>query len=304
MEKGNSKKGLVFLIVTAVVWGFACVGQVAGADKITPFYFNFSRYLLGSLSVIPLIFIFERNAHDKEMKKTSLIAGLMAGVALFAASYVQQVGIMLTDSAGKGGFITGLYMIFVPIIGIFLGKKTGLQIWVGAGFGVVGLFLLCLGGSGSELTLTKGDLLLILCAVLFAIHILIIDHFGQRMYSLRFAFVQFATSAVLNCIGTFIFEDFALAPLKAALIPVLYCGIGSVGVAYTCQILGQKYSDPTSASVILSTESMFSAIGGALILHERMTAQGYFGCALIFIGIMLTQINFDKLRRGKKSKAV
>lgn len=164
------------------------------------------------------------------------------------------------------------------------------------------MFLLCLGGS--ELTLTKGDLLLILCAVLFAIHILIIDHFGQRMYSLRFAFVQFATSAVLNCIGTLIFENFALAPLKAALIPVLYCGIGSVGVAYTCQILGQKYSDPTSASVILSTESMFSAIGGALILHERMTTQGYIGCALIFIGILLTQINFDKFRRGKKSKAV
>ena len=140
--------------------------------------------------------------------------------------------------------------------------------------------------------------------MLFAIHILIIDHFGQRMYSLRFAFVQFATSAVLNCIGTLIFEDFALAPLQAAIIPVLYCGIGSVGVAYTCQILGQKYSDPTSASVILSTESMFSAIGGALILHERMTTQGYIGCALIFIGILLTQINFDKFRRGKKSKAV
>lgn len=302
MENSNSKKGLVFLIVTAVIWGFACVGQVVGAGSMTPFYFNFSRYFLGSLSVIPLIFIFERGAHDKQMMKTSLIAGLMAGVALFAASYVQQVGISLTDSAGKGGFITGLYMIFVPIIGIFLGKKTGLQIWVGAGFGIVGLFLLCLGGS--ELTLTKGDLLLVLCAVLFAIHILIIDHFGQRMYSLRFAFVQFATSAVLNCIGTFIFEDFALAPLKAALIPVLYCGIGSVGVAYTCQILGQKYSDPTSASVILSTESMFSAIGGALILGERMTTQGYIGCALIFIGIMLTQVNFDKFRCGKKSKAV
>ena len=113
MENSNSKKGLVFLIVTAVVWGFACVGQVVGADSMTPFYFNFSRYFLGSLSVIPLIFIFERGAHDKEMMKTSLIAGLMAGVALFAASYVQQVGIMLTDSAGKGGFITGLYMIFV-----------------------------------------------------------------------------------------------------------------------------------------------------------------------------------------------
>lgn len=298
MEKKFSVKGFVFLVMTAVIWGFACVAQVLGADSMTPFYFNFSRYLLGTLSVIPMFMIFEKGATDKKKLKMTLIAGIPAGFALFAASMVQQIGFGLTDSAGKGGFITGLYMIIVPILGLFLGHKTGLSTWIGAGFGVVGLFMLCVGDS--SFTFTLGDFLLILCAVFYAVHILIVDHFVQDIYSLRFSFVQYATSTVLNLICTLIFEEFALAPLQAALIPVLYCGIGSVGIAYTCQILGQKYSDPTSASVILSTESVFSAIGGALILNERFTTMGYVGCVLILIGILLTQIDFKAFKRRKR----
>ena len=289
MQKKYSPKGIIFLITAAVVWGFAFVAQAIGSGSMTPFYFNFSRYIIGTISVITVILIFEKNANDAQMKKTTLIAGVTAGVILFTASYLQQLGIEMTDSAGKSGFITGLYMIIVPIIGIFIGRKTGIMTWIGALLGVVGLFLVCMGGS--SFTITTGDIFLILCAPIFAVHILVIDHFGQQIYSLRFAMTQFATCALLNLIGTLLFEEIALEPLKTAIIPVLYCGIMSVGVAYTCQILGQKYSEPTSASIILSTESVFSAIGGAIILHERMSIAGYVGCVMIFAGIVLSQLN-------------
>lgn len=298
MEKKYSKKGALFLAVAAIVWGFAFVAQVTGSSDMTPFFFNFSRYLLGTLSVIPVIMIFERGAKDKKMMKTTVAAGIASGTVLFIASFLQQYGIMLTDSAGKGGFITGLYMIFVPIFGIFLGNKTGVLTWIGAVLGVSGLFLVCMGGG--KITITQGDFYLILCAVFFAVQILTIDHFGQRMYSLRFAITQFATCTVLNFVCALIFEDMALEPLKNAVIPVLYCGLMSVGVAYTFQIIGQKYCEPTSASIIMSTESVFSAIGGAILLSERMSAAGYLGCVLIFAGIILSQLKLGKDNSSEK----
>ncbi len=301
MEKKYSKKGLLFLIATAVIWGFACVAQVMGSDSMTPCYFNFARFLLGSISVIPIIFLFEKEAPDKKKLKRSVVVGIPAGLALAAAAITQQIGFGLTDSAGKGGFITGLYMILVPIFSIFVGKRTDIRTWIGALFGVGGLFLLCMGDS--SLIITKGDLLILLCSVFYAVHILIVDRFGQDIYSLRFSFVQYATCTVVNLILTLIFEEITVAPLMDALIPVLYCGIGSVGIAYTCQILGQKYSDPTAASIILSTESVFSAIGGAILLNERFSAKGYMGCALILAGILLSQVNLSFLKKRKLKKA-
>lgn len=296
MNKRTSLKGLIFLITAAVVWGFAFVAQRIGADSMPPFYFNFSRYLLGSVSLIPVILLFERGARDKTMHKTTLKIGIIAGIVLASASHLQQLGIIMTDSAGKSGFITGLYMVLVPLIGIFLKKKTTLQTWAGAILGVVGLFLVCM--SGGKLTFTIGDILLIACAFLFAVHITIIDTFGDRIYSLRFSMTQFGSCAFVNLIGMLIFEEPAIAQLGEAMIPVLYCGIMSVGVAYTCQVLGQKHSEPTSASIILSTEAVFSAIGGAIILHEKMSVPAYIGCVLILCGILLSQIKFER-----KSKA-
>lgn len=295
MKKQNTAKGMIFLIITAVVWGFAFVAQRMGADSMPPFFFNFSRFLLGTLSLVPVILIFERGADDKKRLKKTAVIGVIAGLILASASYLQQVGVGLTDSAGKSGFITGLYMVIVPIIGIILKKKTGLQTWIGALLGVAGLFLVCM--SGGKLTFTFGDVLLICCAILFAGHIVVIDVFGGEIYSLRFAMTQFATSTVFNLIGTLIFEEPAVSQINDALIPVLYCGLMSVGVAYTCQIIGQKYSEPTSASIVLSTEAVFSAIGGAIILGEKMSVPAYVGCVLIFCGILLSQI---KLRRGAK----
>lgn len=291
MQKQNSTKGIIFLVTAAVVWGFAFVAQNIGADSVPAAFFNGARFLLGSISLIPVILIFERGANDKKMRKTTLISGCIAGVLLCIASYLQQLGIELTDTSGKAGFITGLYMIIVPIFGLFLKHKTGLQTWIGAFCGVAGLFLICL--SGGKLTFTKGDVFLIGCAVVFALHIMVIDRFGEQVYSLRFSMTQFAVAAVIDLVGSALFEEVTFAGFSDAFIPILYCGIMSTGVAYTCQVLGQKYSEPTSASIILSTESVFSAIGGALILHERMSAQAYIGCVLIFVGIMLSQIKFN-----------
>lgn len=284
----NTTKGIIFLVTAAVVWGFAFVAQRLGSDHVGAFTFNGARFLLGTLSLIPVILLFEKGADDPVKKKTTLKSGLIAGVLLCTASFLQQVGIDLTDSAGKSGFITGLYMILVPVIGIFIGKKTNIQSWIGAVLGVVGLGLICL--DGGSLTFTAGDIILVVSAFGFAVHIMVIGHFGDRIYSLRFSMTQFAVCTVMNWILALFTEDISFAALGSAAIPIAYCGFMSVGVAYTCQVLGQKYSEPTSASIILSTESVFAAIGGALILHERMAPLAYVGCASILAGIILTQI--------------
>lgn len=292
MQKQNSPKGIIFLVTAAVVWGFAFVAQNIGADSVPASFFNGARFLLGAVSLVPVILIFERGAKDKKQRRTTLFAGCIAGVLLCAASYFQQVGIALTDTSGKAGFITGLYMVLVPIFGLFLRQKTGIRTWIGAVFGVVGLFLVCL--SGGRLTFTRGDIFLIACAVVYALHIMWIDRFGDRVYSLRFSMTQFFIAAAINLLASAIFETVTFAGFQAAFLPILYCGIMSTGVAYTCQVLGQKYSEPTSASIILSTESVFSAIGGALILHERMSPAAYVGCGLIFCGILLSQVKFGR----------
>lgn len=287
MNKRTSPKSVVFLFTAALLWGFAFVAQRYGADSVEAFSFNGARFLLGTLSLVPVILLFERDANDRRRRSLTWKTGVVGGFLLFFASYLQQLGIEWTDSAGKSGFITGLYMILVPIFGLLLRRKTGLLTWIGAALGVAGLFLIC--GDGGALTFTRGDAVLVGCAAVYAVHILFVDRFGEEVYSLRFSQMQFASCAAFNLIGSLLFENPTADGLLAAGIPILYCGICSVGIAYTCQILGQKYSEPTSASIILSTESVFSAIGGALIRHERMAPAAYLGCALIFAGILLSQ---------------
>lgn len=293
MKQQHSVKGVIFCLTAAVVWGFAFAAQAMGADHLGAFAFNAARFYLGAAALVPVILIFEKNEHNPAKTKSTVLLGIAAGFALFAASWLQQLGIQLTDMAGKAGFITGLYMIIVPLIGIFIGKKTGLQSWIGAVLGVAGLFFICFDVKAG-LTLALGDILLVGCAVVFSLHIIIIDRFGGNVYSLRFSMVQFAAAAVLNTVMALIFEDFTMSDVVLAGIPILYCGIMSTGVGYTCQTLGQKYSEPTAASILLSTESVFSAVGGALILNERMQPLAYMGCGLIFAGILLSQIRFGK----------
>lgn len=291
-SKKNTPKGVIFLITAAVIWGFAFVAQRVGSDHVGACTFNGIRFFLGALSLIPVIMIFEKGATDTTRKKSTLKAGIIAGLLLGTATPLQQLGIELTSSAGKSGFITGLYMILVPMIGIFVGKKTGILSWIGAVCGVVGLGLICF--DGSSLTFTKGDIVLIISAFIFALHIMVIDKFGDGVYSLRFSMTQFAVSSVLNILLALILEDISFTAIGAAALPIAYCGFLSSGVAYTCQVIGQKYSEPTSASILLSTESVFAAIGGALILHERMAPLAYVGCAFILVGILLSQIHPTK----------
>lgn len=300
-EKKTSGKGIAFLVITAVVWGFAFVGQSVGSEHVNTLVFNGIRFFLGFLSLIPVILLFEKNAKDRNMMKTTVIAGLVCGVVLFSASTLQQYGIELynkanfPDSSGRAGFLTALYMVIVPIIGLFFKKRPSAETWLGVVFAVAGLFLISFTNGFS---VSFEDLVIIGCALLFAIHIVVIDRFGDQMYSLRFAMTQFGVSALLSilfaAVGTAagMIEPTTVENIKAAAIPILYGGFMSVGVAYTCQILGQKNAEPAFASIILSTESMFSVIGGAIILGETMTARGYIGCALIFAGIILTQVKF------------
>lgn len=293
-------KSLSILLLTAMIWGFAFVAQRKGAEHVGAFTFNGIRFALGAFSLVPVILIFEKKDRNvqlhKARRKTSVITGVVAGTVLFIASWLQQYGIEITGSAGKAGFITGLYTVLVPVFGIFLKKKTGINIWVGAVLAVLGLFLLCI---NEEWKISYGDAILLIGSVFWTVHILVIDRFVNKMYSLRFALVQFITCSVLGLVCAILLETISWEAIKEAAVPILYGGIGSVGIAYTCQIIGQKNADPTYASIILSTESMFAAIGGALILGEIMSTRGYYGCAFMFAGIVISQI---MPKHGKNQK--
>lgn len=293
-------KSTILLFLTAIIWGFAFVAQRVGAEFVGAFTFNGVRFMLGAASLIPVIMLFEKEKIDKKILKYNLIPGILAGVVLFIASTLQQYGVELTQSAGKAGFLTGLYTVLVPLIRFAMGKKTGFLTFVGAIFAVTGLFFLCM--TGDEFSFGLGDVVLIIGAFFWAGHILVVDKYVNTTSPLKFSLVQFLVCGFLSLICAFAFEDIQLSAIKSAGVPILYGGLMSVGVAYTCQILGQKESDPTFASIVFSTESVFSAIGGALLLNEIMSGRGYLGCVLIFIGIVLSQLNGEKIVKKPKNQ--
>lgn len=306
----NKPSSILFLFLTAVIWGFAFVAQVSGGAHLGIFYYNGIRFTLGAASLIPVVLIFERGERGKN--KITYLAGIVAGVILFTASNLQQWGINITGSSGKAGFLTALYTVLVPILSaIFLRRHTGRNTWFGAILSLVGLFMilsgsmssndtpffsaalrLSAGGSsvGGTLTVGFGDIVLLLCALAFAVHILFIDHFNTSIKPLRFSCTQFFTVGLLSLLIAFFTETVTADAVQSALIPILYAGLMSTGVAYTLQTIGQRGVHPTVSAIILSTESMFAAIGGALLLHERMTVVGYIGCAVILVGVILAQL--------------
>lgn len=291
-------KSTIFLVLTAMIWGFAFVAQLVGADYLRPFTFNGIRFAMGALSLIPVILLFERGRSDKKQLSATVKYGVLAGIVLFVAANLQQFGVDLTTSASKPGFLTGLYTVLVPIIYfIFMKRKTGLNVWIGALFTVGGLYFLCAVGESAAFGL--GETLLLIGAVLWALHIIILDRYAAAVRPLRFSMVQFTVCGVLTLLCALIFEHdaFEMENVRMALLPLLYGGIGSVGIAYTCQLLGQKDADPTMAAIILSTEAVFSAIGEFLILGVKMDAPAYAGCGLIFVGILLSQIPAEKFRK-------
>lgn len=284
----------LLLILTAAIWGFAFVAQRVGSQFVGAFTFNGIRFALGALSLIPLIIFLDKRKEnsgestEKPNLKATLLSGILVGLILYAGATLQQVGLFYT-TVGNASFITGLYMVFVPIIGIFLKHKIGKNSWVGVILAIIGLYLLSI---NENFSISYGDLLEVIGAIFWAVHILAIDNFTKRIDPLKLSFMQFATCSILSLITAFIFEDITLSGISSAFIPILYGGLLSVGVAYTLQVVAQKNAKPSHAAIILSMESVFGAIGGAVLLGESMSGRGYLGCALILAGILVSQIKF------------
>ena len=286
-------KSTIFLFTAAIVWGFAFVFQKMGGDDVPTFWFNGIRFIIGAISLVPVVLLFEREKKDtKRLLRTMRAAAICAGF-LFVASYLQQTGIVMTGDSGKSGFITALYSVIVPIAYfIFFRKKTSFNVWLGALLAIGGIFLLSVKGN---FTVEVGDIFLLVGAVFWAGHIISIDLLVRDVSPIKFALFQALFCGIYNLCVAVPVETVTLAGVQSALIPLLYCGVCSTAIAYTCQILGQKFSDDqTLATIILSTESLFSAVGGALIGNEVMTAKGYFGCVLIFVGVIVAQLELKK----------
>ena len=275
----------LMLIVAALIWGTAFVAQRKGMEYSGPLAFNGVRTLIGSLVLLPVALIF-RPAKAANLRKT-LLAGLLCGLCLFMATNLQQIGLTSTE-AGKAGFITTFYIILVPVLGLFLRKKTGAVTWLAVAVALVGLFFLCV--KPGEVRIAPGDLLVLGCAFFFAVQILVIDFFVQEVDGVLLSCVQFVVDGVLSLIAAFLFEKPDFPALFRGWIPLLYTGILSCGVAYTLQILGQKNLHPTVASLLMSLESAFAVLGGWLILHERLTRRELLGCALMLAAVLLVQL--------------
>lgn len=301
------------LVLTAIIWGAAFVAQREGGSSAGAFTFNGIRSFIGGIVLIPAIMIIDRvkpsdrkpkNTHDR---KNLLSGGVCCGVILFLATSAQQIGINMGTSAGKAGFITACYILMVPVFGLFLKKKSGWNIWAGILIAVIGLYLLCMTGA---VRFQKSDLLVFLCAVLFSLHILVVDRFSPMVDGVRMSCIQFFVCGILN-IAPIIFGEMKsfpagfeewLRPLETldAWIPILYAGVLSCGVAYTLQIVGQNGLNPTVASMIMSLESVFSVLAGWIVLGETMTPRQLAGCGMIFAAVILAQIPF----RGKSKKSI
>lgn len=301
--RGQARSNLL-LLMTAIIWGSAFIAQSKGADVIGPFTFNTVRYALAVVALLPVIYIFSRkrnreNTVDQDIPKangtkTLIIGGIATGIALFTASSLQQYAMAFTTAA-KAGFITTLYVILVPIVGIFLKKKIRPIIWFCALLAVIGLYLLSI--KPGTFSISRGDFFVLLCALAFTGHILIIDYFSPKTDGVKLSCIQFAVVSIASFVAMMMTETFVLSEVLDAIIPLLYTGVLSSSVGYTCQIIAQKKADPVISSLILSLESVFAAIFGALILHESMSGREITGCAIMFVAIIIAQLPEKKNRR-------
>ena len=306
MKKTNVKSPLL-LFLAAVIWGVAFVAQSVGMEYVGPFTFNAVRSIIGGLVLIPCIFLLDHlkggekkervsEEEKKKSRRTLLRGGICCGLCLCVASNLQQIGITCT-TVGKAGFITAMYIILVPVLGIFMKKKIGMQIWISVAAGVVGLYLLCMTESFS---LSRGDAYVLLCALVFSFHILTIDHFSPLVDGVKMSCIQFLVSGILSGILMFLFEKPEIGAILRAWMPILYAGVMSCGVAYTLQIVGQKDMNPTVASLILSLESVVSVLSGWVILGQKLSARELTGCVIMFGAIILAQLPERTLNKGKQ----
>lgn len=281
----------MILFMAATVWGVAFVAQSVGMDYVGPYTFIAVRNVVALTVLVPCAVFMrtdaKRNYIQKENKKALVVGGICCGICLFTASTLQQFGVKYT-TVGKAGFITAMYLVLVPVFGIFLRKKTGLKVWIAVGLASIGLYLLCI--TEGDFRLQKGDLYMLGCAAVFAVHILAVDHFSPLVDGVKLSCVQTLTNAVLGAIMMFLLEQPHWSDILAAWLPILYAGVLSSGVGYTFQIIGQKGMNPTAASLILSLESVISVLAGWLLLHQVLTAREAAGCVLAFAAIILVQL--------------
>jgi drug/metabolite transporter (DMT)-like permease len=290
-------------LLGALIWGLAFAFQSLGMEKVGPFTFSAVRFAMATVVVFMFSFVHDKFGNSgKDPKACSWKngklwrAGIIIGILLSLASNLQQIGILKTDSVGKAGFITAMYIVIVPVFGLFMKRKIGANVWVGIALAVIGLYFLTMSGS---LILTPGDLYLIACALVFAIQILAIDAFAGEYDSVKLACIEFLTVTVTSGIVMFAIEDVKMSSIMAAMIPLLYAGVLSGGVAYTIQIICQSRIEPYVASLLMSGEAMFSVLGGFLILHQKLTLREMIGSVLMFAAILIVQI----VPGGKKKSA-
>lgn len=316
----------ILLLLTALIWGSAFVAQKAGT-VLEPMTYNGIRTLVGACSLLPVIAILSRkkdpaqegrnraNPHAGEkasrkpsqqerpdgqdagqIRRNTILGGILCGVLLFTASTLQQFGMYFDTDAGVAGFITALYIVLVPILGLLIGRRARPLVWLCVLIGAIGFYLLTMAGGDSGFRLSKGYIFLLLCALSFSCHILAIDRFSPKADGVRLSCIQFFTCGLISIVGMFLFEHPALPDILACWFPIVYGGVFSCGIAYTLQIIAQKNADPAAASLILSLESVFSVLAGALLLGERMTALQILGCAVIFTAVIIAQLPDKKVR--------
>ena len=301
-------KSNICLLGTAIIWGFAFVAQRDSMDTIGPFMYSAIRMFIGSIALIPVFLISDRvknvnencnqsNTEKRNNKITLIKGGIAAGIVIFFAANLQQVGLVYTN-AGKTAFITALYILLVPIIGMFLKHKTNINNWIGAVIGVAGLYFLCI---TTEFTIARGDIIVFIGAFGWAAHILIVDHFAPKVDAAKLICIQFVVAGFISLIVSLITEYNTFAAAVACAPSLLYTGIMSSAVAFTLQVMGQKYANPTTASIILSTESLFGAVSGFVFLNETMNGRELTGCVLMMAAVIIAQLpvkqRADKVER-------
>ena len=299
----------LLLIVAAMIWGFAFTAQKA-AENVPAFTTGVTRSLFGAIFLLFAVLAFDKINHtgrhlfSKEkkvdLKKSEIIGGAVCGVVLATASFFQQFGINLGTDAGKSAFITALYVVLVPIYALFLKKHAPLNVWLSIIIAVIGFYFLCITG---DLRMEGSDVFVLVSSMIFPLHILVIDHFSPKCDGVRMSMVQFVFCALTNLIFAMIFEwgtDISL--VVDALLPLLFLGIGSSGIAYTLQIIAQKNVNPAAASILMSLESVFGVFGAMLLLGERMSPREYIGCATVFAAVILSQIDFISIFNKRKTK--
>lgn len=296
--KRKTFRSSMLLFLAALIWGVAFVAQSVGMDYMGPFSFCGGRFLMGSAVLAPIVAVRRIQDQRKQVERAgfrvTITGGVCCGLALCTATLLQQFGIQYT-TVGKAGFITTLYIIIVPIAGLFLKKRVPGKVWIGAVIAAFGMYLLCM---SEKLALSKGDLYVFICALVFSVHILVIDHFSPKADGVELSCIQFLTAGVISSIGAVILEQPSIGNFVAGIVPLLYAGILSSGVAYTLQVIGQKDMDPTVASLILSLESVISMLAGWVILGQKLSPRELLGCVLVFAAVILVQLPDFKRKKA------